>query len=98
MPKDVAILSASQLTCDKRVKKGRIKMARSKAQKKRQKLVREGRLNPEINRSPFVKLDLHTRKTKTKKDYLYRTKHKKNRYPVKPDNDSFFYGSSILLF
>lgn len=71
-------------------------MARSKAQKKRQKLIREGRLNPEINRSPFAELDLRTRKTKTKKDLLYQTKHKKNRYPGEPENDSFFIG--FLLF
>ena len=65
-------------------------MTRSKAQKKRQKLIREGRLNPEINRSLYAKLDLRTRKTKTKKDYLYRTKHHKNRYPGNMENDSFF--------
>jgi hypothetical protein len=66
-------------------------MARSKAQKQRKKMLREGRLNPEINRSPFAKLDLQTRKTKTKKDYLYRTKHKKNRYPGKTESDSFLF-------
>ncbi|MUK87997.1 hypothetical protein GMD78_06240 [Ornithinibacillus sp. L9] len=64
-------------------------MAKSKAQKKRQKLIREGRLNPEINRSPYVELDLRTRKTKNKKDMMYRTKHKKNRYPHSWENDSF---------
>ncbi|MBT2218485.1 hypothetical protein KK120_22070 [Virgibacillus dakarensis] len=48
-------------------------MAKSKALKKRQKLVREGRLNPVASRSPFSQLDLRTRKTKTKKDHLYRT-------------------------
>lgn len=42
-------------------------MSKSKALRKREKLIREGRLNPEINRSPFAKLDLRTRKTKTKK-------------------------------
>jgi hypothetical protein len=73
-------------------------MSRSKAQKTRQKLLREGRLNPEINRSPFAKLDLQTRKTKTKKDYLYRTKHKKNRYPGKPENDSFFIFQDFFYF
>jgi hypothetical protein len=65
-------------------------MSRSSAQKKCQKLVRESKLNPKINRSSFAKLDLWTRKTKTKKDYLYRTKHKKNRYPGNSENDSFF--------
>lgn len=62
-------------------------MARSNAFKKRRKLVREGRLNPEISRSPFAKLDLSTRKTKTKKDHMYQ---KKNRHPQLWENDSFF--------
>ncbi|SHG27713.1 hypothetical protein [Ornithinibacillus halophilus] len=64
-------------------------MGKSNAQKKRSKLIREGRLNPEINRSPYVGLDLRTRKTKTKKDNIYRTKHK-NRHLHKQDNDSFY--------
>ncbi|SET17525.1 hypothetical protein SAMN05216389_106172 [Oceanobacillus limi] len=64
-------------------------MGRSEAHKKRRKLIREGRLTPEINRSPYAKLDLRTRKTKNKKDHLYRTKHK-NRHPQKWENDSFF--------
>ncbi|RKQ30787.1 hypothetical protein [Oceanobacillus halophilus] len=63
-------------------------MTLSKAKKQRKKQVREGRLNPEINRSPYAQLDLRTRKTKTKKDNLYRIKHK-NRLPQKGDNDSF---------
>lgn len=65
-------------------------MGKSNAKKKRQKRIREGRLDPEINRSPFVHLDLRTRKTKTKKDYLYRTKHK-NRHLENRDNDSFYF-------
>ncbi|WP_339215775.1 hypothetical protein [Ornithinibacillus sp. FSL M8-0202] len=65
-------------------------MGKSKALKKREKQIREGRLNPEINRSPFVHLDLRTRKTKTKKDYLYRTKHK-NRNPKQWENGSFYF-------
>ncbi|MEN1967183.1 hypothetical protein WMZ97_03795 [Lentibacillus sp. N15] len=65
-------------------------MSKSNARKRREKSVREGRLNPEMYRSPFAQLDLHTRKTKTKKDYLYRTKHK-NRHPHRQDNDSFYF-------
>jgi len=72
-------------------------MSSSRAQKKRQKLIREGKLNPEINRSSFAKLDLRTRKTKTKKDYLYRTKHKKNRHPGNTDNDSFLISFILKL-
>lgn len=51
-------------------------MSKSTARKKREKLVREGKRNPENGRSPFALTDMHTRVTKTKKDYLYRTKHK----------------------
>lgn len=69
--------------------KGEIMMAKSKALKIREKRIREGRLNPEIMRSPYAQFDLRTRKTKTKKDILYRTKYK-NRYPGKQENDSFY--------
>lgn len=72
-------------------------MSRSQAQKKRQKLIREGRLDPEINRSPFAKLDMRTRKTKTKKDLVYRTKHKKNRYPGSVEDDSFLISFILKL-
>lgn len=71
-------------------------MAKSKALKKREKLMREGRLNPEIGRSPFSQLDLHTRKTKTKKEKLYRVKHK-NRNPNKWGDDSFYFGKNTLV-
>lgn len=71
-------------------------MSKSKAQKKREKLVREGRLNPEINRSPYAKLDLSTRRTKTKKDYLYRMKHK-NRHPKQEENGSFYFTKKHFL-
>ncbi|WP_099159111.1 hypothetical protein [Virgibacillus ndiopensis] len=65
-------------------------MAKSNAQKKREKLVREGRRNPQNGRSSFSQLDLRTRRTKTKKDYLYRTKHK-NRDSKQWENDSFLF-------
>lgn len=51
-------------------------MAKSAAKKMREKAVREGKRNPECNRSPFVFTDMRSRITKTKKDYLYRSKHK----------------------
>ncbi|EAF5659188.1 hypothetical protein HCB45_01445 [Listeria sp. FSL L7-0091] len=60
-------------------------MATSKAKKKRQKLVREGRLNPEIKRSPFALIDLSSKQTKTKKGYLYSRKKKNHQ-----EDDSFF--------
>jgi hypothetical protein len=70
-------------------------MSKSKALKKREKLVREGRLNPEINRSPYATLDLRTRKTKNKKDHLYRVKHK-NRHSKIKENGSFYFGDNHL--
>ncbi|MCH1627031.1 hypothetical protein [Fredinandcohnia quinoae] len=51
-------------------------MAKSNARKVREKQVREGKRNPLNGRSPYALSDMHTRTTKTKKDYLYRTKHK----------------------
>ncbi|RLL45114.1 hypothetical protein D8M04_09610 [Oceanobacillus piezotolerans] len=65
-------------------------MALSKAKKQRLKRIREGRLDPEINRSPYAHLDLRTRRTKTKKDNIYRHKHK-NRFPKNWENDSFYF-------
>ncbi|EIF5870888.1 hypothetical protein LE595_000760 [Listeria innocua] len=62
-------------------------MATSKAKKKRQKLVHEGRLNPEIKRSPFALIDLSSKQTKTKKGYLYSRKKKNHQ-----EDDSFFCG------
>lgn len=55
----------------------------------REKIVREGRRNPETSRSPFVFADMRTRKTKTKKDYLYRD-NKKN-HSSHEGNDGSFY-------
>ncbi|MFS1512262.1 hypothetical protein VQL36_07505 [Chengkuizengella sp. SCS-71B] len=63
-------------------------MAKSKAKKFRERLEREGRRNPAENRSPFALIDMHTRKTKTKKDYLYRNKHK-NQHIQKENVGSF---------
>ena len=51
-------------------------MAKSKAKKQRAKLVREGTMNPEEKRSPFVFTDMRTRTTKTKKDHIYQYKQK----------------------
>ena len=53
-------------------------MARSKAQKQRQKSLREGRLDPQIKRSPFsqIDLDLRTKTTKTKQEKLNQRKHR----------------------
>ncbi|WP_442594723.1 hypothetical protein [Neobacillus sp. D3-1R] len=66
-------------------------MAKSKAKKIREKLVREGRRNPEESRSPFIFTDMRTRKTKTKKDYLYQNKCKNHSSQVGNDG-SFYFG------
>lgn len=74
-----------------------IRLAKSKAKKMREKIVREGRRNPEVSRSPFVFADMRTRRTKTKKDYLYRN-NKKNRSSHEGIDGSFyFHRSSISL-
>lgn len=52
-------------------------MAKSKAKKLREKIVREGMRNPEDNRGTYVFADMRTRKTKTKKEKLNQVKHKK---------------------
>ncbi|MCM2676913.1 hypothetical protein [Alkalicoccobacillus plakortidis] len=70
-------------------------MARSKAQKQRKKLEREGRRNPENNRSPYAFADLTTRKTKTKKDLLYKQKTKNHLIPS-GDDGSFLWRNSCF--
>jgi hypothetical protein len=47
-------------------------MAKSKAKRDRKKLEREGKMNPELKRSPFSSLynQLTTKTTKTKKEKL----------------------------
>lgn len=67
-------------------------MAKSNAKRIRERLVREGKMNPADKRSPYALTDMRTRKNKTKKDYLYQEKHKKN-HQIRDGND----GSFILL-
>lgn len=67
-------------------------MAKSQARKLREKLAREGKRNPEKGRSPYALTDLHTRVTKTKKDHLYRTKHK-NQSSYNGNDGSFYFAS-----
>lgn len=66
-------------------------MSKSKARKYRERLEREGKRNPEANRSPFAQFDLQTRKTKTKKDHLYRNKYK-NHLSNEGHDGSFLFG------
>lgn len=72
-----------------------IRLAKSKAKKNREKLVREGKRSPEDIRSPFVFADMRTRTTKTKKDYLYRNKHKSHS-SAEGKNGSFYFSSKKL--
>jgi hypothetical protein len=71
-------------------------MAKSNAKKTREKLVREGRRNPEESRSPFVFTDMRTRTTKTKKDYLYQ-RNKKN-HSSQLGNDGSFLRFNHIFF
>ncbi|WP_249316723.1 hypothetical protein [Bacillus sp. FJAT-50079] len=64
-------------------------MSSSKAKKHRQKITREGRRNPEENRSPFAFADMGTRRAKTKKDRLYMKKHKNHDF--QKGNDGFYF-------
>ena len=52
-------------------------MAKSKAKKMREKLIREGNRNPSLNRGVYVMVDMKTRKTKTKQGKINQQKHKK---------------------
>lgn len=62
-------------------------LAQSKAKKIRQKLVREGRRNPEESRSPFALADLRSRTTKSKVEML-----NSHKYRSKNKNHDSFYG------
>jgi hypothetical protein len=73
-----------------------IRLAKSKAKKTRKKIVREGKRNPETSRSPFVFADMRTRKTKTKKDYLYRDNKKNHSFNEGNDGSFYFYRPIFL--
>jgi hypothetical protein len=55
-------------------------MAKTKAKKLREKMVREGKRNPNSDRSTFAQAEMYkmmaSKKTKTKKDKVNRIKHK----------------------
>jgi|GEM_PF-4377317 len=74
--------------------RGVIVLAKSKAKKLREKLTREGRMNPAEKRSPFVFTDMRTRITKSKKDHLYQFKHKNHQSQTGNDG-SFFWQTAI---
>jgi hypothetical protein len=72
-------------------------MAKSNAKKLREKLTREGKMNPEERRSPFVFSDMRTRATKTRKDHLYQFKHK-NHQSHEGYDGSFYLLVSVKCF
>jgi hypothetical protein len=53
-------------------------MAKSAARKQREKLAREGKRNPGLNRSIFAFADMRQRTTKTKAEKLNQQKHKRS--------------------
>ena len=72
-------------------------MAKSSAKKLREKLTREGRINPAEKRSPFVFTDMRSRITKTKKDHLYQFKHKNHQSEAGNDGSFYFAASANRL-
>jgi hypothetical protein len=75
-------------------------MAKSKAKKMREKLVREGLSDPSIKRGGEYDFSLFTRKTKTKKELLDSRNNKKSFHDhANDDGDSFciFLSFSISL-
>ncbi|MFD1637278.1 hypothetical protein [Evansella tamaricis] len=61
------------------------------AKKLREKLVREGKRNPELSRGIYALADLRTRQGKNKKDRSYQEKHKSRfSHEGNGDNDSFY--------
>lgn len=71
-------------------------MAKSNAKKYREKITREGSRNPGLNRSPFSSLNMSTRKSKTKKDYMYQNKHKNQSLSDGYDGSFYFVNHKLL--
>ena len=73
-------------------------MSKSKSKKLREKLIREGKRNPELSRSPFAMLDLNTRKTKTKQQKLNQVKYKKQSFGNNDyhSKDCFYYCGNLI--
>jgi hypothetical protein len=64
-------------------------MAKSNARKLREKVAREGKRNPDQNRSMFAFADMRQRMTKTKAEKLNQKKHKRS-LSWDADNDLFY--------
>lgn len=59
-------------------------MAYSEAKKKRRKLEREGKRNPDLGRGVFALLDLNTKKTETKKEKVNKAEKKLQKQVKRP--------------
>lgn len=70
-------------------------MAKSKARKCREKMLRKGMSNPSADRSVFATEEMYkmmsTKKTKTKKEKLNQVKHKKRLSSTEYSEDNRFY-------
>ncbi|MED1790403.1 MULTISPECIES: uracil phosphoribosyltransferase [Brevibacillus] len=66
-------------------------MAKSSARKHRDKMIREGKRNPELHRSIFALVDMTQRRTKTKAEKLKQQKHKRP-LSFQSDDGLFFCG------
>ncbi|KZE66139.1 hypothetical protein AWM68_07120 [Fictibacillus phosphorivorans] len=70
-------------------------MAKSRARKCREKMLRKGMRNPLANRSAFATEEMYkmmsTKKTKTKKEILNQTKHKKRLSSTEYSEDNRFF-------
>jgi hypothetical protein len=76
-----------------------IAVAKSKAKKLREKLVRSGSMNPADKRSPFAFSDMRTRTTKTKKDHQYQFKNKNHHFLEEGSDGSFiFFIGNVFYF
>ncbi len=65
-------------------------MGKSNARKQREKVVREGKRDPALNRGIYAMANLSTRRTKTKKEALQQQYKKTHRFHNESD-ESFFY-------
>ncbi|WNC16051.1 hypothetical protein [Brevibacillus brevis] len=72
-------------------------MAKSNARKHREKLEREGKRNPDQNRSLFAFADMRTRRTKTKAEKWKQQKHKRP-LSYSSEDGLFFICQSIKEF
>ncbi|KQL44703.1 hypothetical protein AN963_25375 [Brevibacillus choshinensis] len=69
-------------------------MAKSNARKHREKLEREGKRNPELNRSIFAFVDMNQRRTKTKVEKQNQQKHKRS-LSFQSDDGLFYFCQAI---